>query len=66
LFRATHVELSKWVGTCEPTRLITGSGWVWLNFFYKFQYGLTFDPVHLEPGSSGLNPWWATGSPTRR
>jgi len=28
-----------------------------LKFFYKFQYGLIFDLVHLEPGSSGLNPW---------
>jgi len=55
--RYLQIELSKWVGTCEPTRLTTGSGRVGLKFFYKFQYGLIFDPAHLEPGSSGLNPW---------
>jgi len=52
------VELLKWVGTREPTRLTTGSGWVGLKFFYKFQYRLIFDPAHLEPDSPGLNPWW--------
>jgi len=51
------VELSKWVGTRNSTRLITGSDRVGLKFFYKFQYRLIFDPAHLELGSSGLNPW---------
>jgi len=32
------VELSKWIGTREPTRLTKGLGRVGLNFFYKF-YG---------------------------
>jgi len=32
-------------------------GRVGLKFFYKFQYGLIFDPAHLEPGSPKLNPW---------
>jgi len=53
------LELSKWVGTREPTRLTTGSGRVGLKFFYKFQYRLIFDLTHLEPGSLELNPWWA-------
>jgi len=53
------LELSKWVGTREPTRLTTGSNRVGLKFFYKFQYGLIFYPAHLEPDSSGLNMWWA-------
>jgi len=53
------IELSKWVKICESIRFTTGLGWVGLNFFYKFQYGLIFDPAHLEPDSSGLNPWWA-------
>jgi len=51
-----QLELSKWVGTCEPTWLTTGLGRVGLKFFYKFQYGLIFDPTHLELSSSGLNP----------
>jgi len=51
--------MSKWVGICEPTQLTTGSDRVGLKFFYKFQYGLIFDPAHLEPSSPGLNPWWA-------
>jgi len=25
---------------------------------------LVFNPAHPESGSPGLNPWWATGSPT--
>jgi len=54
------LELSKWVGTREPTRLITGLSRVRLKFFYKFQYGLIFDPAHLEPVVSRI------GSPTRR
>jgi len=40
------LELSKWAGTCEPTRLTTGSDQVGLKFFYKFQYRLTFYPAH--------------------
>jgi len=32
---------------------------VGLKFFYKFRYGLIFDPTHLEPGSPELNSWWA-------
>jgi len=43
----------------EPTRPTMGSGRVGLKFFSKFQYGFIFDPIHLEPGSPGLNPWWA-------
>jgi len=31
-----------------------GLDWIGLKFFYKFQYGLIFDPVHLEPDSPGL------------
>ena len=50
------VELSKWVGTRESTRLTTGSDRVGLKFFYKFKYGLIFDPAYLE---AGLNLWWA-------
>jgi len=45
------VELSKWVRTREPTRPTMGLGRVGLKFFIKFQYGLIFDPVRLEPGS---------------
>jgi len=56
LCRHTH-NLLKWVGTREPTRLTTGSGRVGLKLFYKFQYGLILDPTHLEPNSSGFNPW---------
>jgi len=56
---AWRLELSKWVGTREPTRLTTGSSWVGLKSFYKFQYRMIFDPAHLEPDSFGLNPWWA-------
>jgi len=40
------VELAKWVETRGPTRSIMGLGWVGLNWFYKFQYGLIFDPTH--------------------
>ena len=47
--RGARIELSKWVGTHEPTRLTTGLGRVGLKFFYKFQYRLIFYPAHLEP-----------------
>ena len=43
----------------RANRLPTSSGWVGLNFFYKFQYELIFDSTHLEPDWSGLNLWWA-------
>jgi len=54
------IELSKWVGTREPIRLTTGSDRIRLKFFYKFQYGLIFDPAHPEPGSLGTRgePDW--------
>jgi len=58
-WKYSFVELSKWIGTSEPIRLITDLGRVGLKFFYKFQCRLIFDPAHLEPGSLGLNPWWA-------
>jgi len=32
---------------------------VGLKLFYKFKYGLIFDPTHLELDSPGLNSWWA-------
>jgi len=49
------IELSKWVGTREPIRFTTILSRVGLNFFYKFQYRLIFDPAHLEPDSPELN-----------
>jgi len=39
------MELSKWVGTREPTPFTTALGRVGLKCFYKFQYGLIFDLV---------------------
>jgi len=48
------LELSKWVGIYESTRLTTSSDRVELKFFYKFQYGLIFDPTH---------PYWTCGEP---
>jgi len=53
------LELSKWVGTREPTWFSTGSDRVGLIFFYKFQYELIFNPTHLESGS----PWVTRGEP---
>jgi len=50
------LKLSKWVGTHEPIQLTTGLDRVGLKFFYKFQYGLIFNPTHLELGLLQLNP----------
>jgi len=41
-------ELWKWIGTRKSTRSIMGLGRVELNFFYKFQCELIFDPVHPD------------------
>jgi len=57
--------MSKWVETREPTRPTMGSGQVRLKFFYKFQYGLIFDPTHLEfdlPDWICGEPGWLTNS----
>jgi len=47
----------KCVETRELTWLTTDSGWIELNFFYKFQYEFIFNPIHLEPDSPELNLW---------
>jgi len=47
--------MSKWIRIRKPTRSITNSNQVGLNYFYKFQFELIFDLVHQELGSLGLN-----------
>jgi len=49
-----NLELSKWIGTYEPTRPTTGLDQVGLKFFYKFEYGLIFDPAYLEQHINNL------------
>jgi len=53
----TLEELSKWVEIRESIRSIIGSDRVGLNFFYKFEYKLIFDPTYLEPDSLGEPGW---------
>jgi len=60
----TVSDRSKWVTTRESIRLITDLGRVGLKFFYKFQYGLIFDPTH--PGWTRGESSWLLDSPTRK
>jgi len=53
------LESSKWVRTHGPTRHTHTQVGLIFFFFYKCQYGSTFDLAHQEPSSSRLNPWWA-------
>jgi len=51
------LELSKWVETRKSTRLTRVQAELGWNIFTNFNTDW-FLTRHLEPDSSGLNPWW--------
>jgi len=53
-----EIEISKWVLTCEPTRLTTGSSQVGLRKIQFFQKWVKHNPTHLTHGLNRFKPSW--------